>query len=71
MARESRSQFTALGYSESSEAELHEVASSSAVDAQSLPVKRLDIELRQSNQKCEAVVTGPQRCLVLNLSQCV
>ena len=71
MAQESRSQFTALRYSESSEAELLDVASSSAVDAQSLPVKRLDIELRQSDQKGDVVVTGPRWCLVLNLSQYV
>ena len=71
MAHESRSLFMALRYLVFSEAELHEVASSSEVDAQSLPVKRLDIELCQSDQKGDAVVTGPGRCLVLNLSQCV
>ena len=71
MARESRSLFMALRYSVFPEAELHEATPSSEVDDQSPLVKRLDIELRQSDQKGEAVVTGPRRCLVLNLLQCV
>ena len=71
MARDSRSQFTALKYSESSEAELLDAASSSAVDAQSLPVRQLDIKLCQSDQKGDVVLTEPWHCLVLNLSQCV
>ena len=71
MARESRSLFMALRYSVLSEAELHEATSSSEVDAQSLPVKRLDIELRHSDLKGDAVVPRPRHCLVLNFSQCV
>ena len=71
MACESCSLFMALRYSVFPEAELHEATSSSEVDDQSPLVKRLDIELRQSDQKGEALVTGPRRCVVLNLLQCV
>ena len=71
MARESRFLFMALRYSVFPEAELHEATSSSEVDDQSPLVKQLDVELCQSDQKGEAIVTGPQRCLVLNLSQYV
>ena len=71
MARESRSLFMALRYSVFPETELHEATSSTEVDDQSPLVKRLDVELCQSDQNGEAVATGPQRCLVLNLSQYV
>ena len=71
MARESRSLFMALRNSVFPETELHEVTSSSEVGDQSPLVKRLDVELRRSDQKGEAVVTGPWRCLVLTRSQYV
>ena len=71
MARESRSLFMALRNSVFPETELHEVTSSSEVGDQSPLVKRLDVELRQSDQKGEAVVTGPRRCIVLTRSQYV
>ena len=58
-------------YKESSEAELFDGASSSVVAAQSLLVSRLAIELHQSAQKGDVVVTEPRRCLVLSCSQCV
>ena len=44
---------------------------SSVVADQSLLVRRLAIELRQSTQKGDVVVTGPRYCLVLNCSVCV
>ena len=57
-------------YKESSEAELLDAASPSAVAAESLLVSRLAIKLRQSAQKGNVVVTGPRHCLVLSCSQC-